>query len=690
MSGKKAFRIGIRREDKTETERRTPLIPDHLQELREECGIEFQVETSSSRVFKEDEYSNAGAEIVEELRDVDFILGIKEIPLPRLHPGLPHLFFSHVIKGQSYNMPLLQKVLDDNVTLIDYEVITDTNGRRLIAFGIQAGQAGMINSLWSYGQRLKSKGIVTPFTDLRQAREYNSLAEIETKLREIRDIIELEGLPENTGPMIVGVTGHGRVSQGAIQILNILNPIEITPGQLAEEHRSGRMTNNAVYKVVFNPWDIYWPKNGNPFIFRHPVDIRNLDYEPAHNLFDLFTNPDNYNAFFAPYLKHLSVLVNGLFWNPGYPKIVTKELIRTLYRRDPDPKLQVIGDVSCDVDGGIETTIRATLPDNPVYVYHPESGETTDGFEGDGLLMMTVDILPAELPRESSISFSNLLKMFLPRIMEASFDKPLDELGLPDEFQRAVIAHQGKLAPSFEYLVEYLTGEKEAELQVQPEAMQVKKDQRPGSFLEMAAPNIHDYLEELLPDREQVLLDMEKRADDEGFPIVGPQVGQLLQQMAAMVNAEQVFELGSGFGYSAIWFLKGMDEGRVTLTDADAQNRDDALEALSILGLKDRAEFKVGGSIELLRQETRQYDIIYCDIDKQDYPEVIDLAYERLRPGGLLITDNTLWYGLVLVENPEKTAKGVQEYNRALAAHPGFLTVTLPIRDGVSVSMKRK
>lgn len=171
------FRIGIRREDKTDQERRAPLAPHHVRQLIKDNVVEIYVERAEQRVYSHDEYENAGAKVVDDLPECDLIMGVKEIPVSRLHAGKPHLFFSHTIKGQEYNMPLLQSILDQNCTLMDYEVVTDEQNRRLVFFGVQAGQAGMLNSLWSLGQRYQNLGIETPFKHLRQAKTYPSLDE---------------------------------------------------------------------------------------------------------------------------------------------------------------------------------------------------------------------------------------------------------------------------------------------------------------------------------------------------------------------------------------------------------------------------------------------------------------------------------------------------------------------------------
>ncbi|MCX6639338.1 MAG: O-methyltransferase [bacterium] len=201
---------------------------------------------------------------------------------------------------------------------------------------------------------------------------------------------------------------------------------------------------------------------------------------------------------------------------------------------------------------------------------------------------------------------------------------------------------------------------------------------------------IERYFEALLPDRDSVFLDLEQRSVREGFPAVGPQVGMLLKLLAQSINARQIFELGSGYGYSALWLAQGLTAGGViTLTDSSEENLQMARSNLQRLNLADKAVFKVGNAVELFRGESGPFDLVFNDVDKEAYVEVLELAYQRLRQGGLFVTDNTLWDGKVTEANPDTTTTAIMEFNRRLMEHRGFHTVQLPLRDGVSVSIKR-
>ncbi|MCD4651425.1 MAG: hypothetical protein K8S56_06530, partial [Candidatus Cloacimonetes bacterium] len=201
--------LGIRKETKNKWEARVPLNPEAVRELVER-GVRVKVQPSAIRVYKDEEYVKAGAEICEDLSDCSFILGVKEIPIDDILPGIPQLFFSHVIKGQDYNMHLLQKILDSEATLLDYEKITDVEDRRLVFFGRYAGNAGMVETLWGLGQRLKEKyGVETPFLRMKQAYQYNSVPDAVEHLKSIGKEIKQNGLGKSIHPLVFFVMGYG-------------------------------------------------------------------------------------------------------------------------------------------------------------------------------------------------------------------------------------------------------------------------------------------------------------------------------------------------------------------------------------------------------------------------------------------------------------------------------------------------
>lgn len=431
-------KIGIRREDMYAWERRTPLIPEHANELRATHELDVVVQTSPRRAFADEEYRDVGLPVADTLKECPVIIGLKEVPLEVIEPDKVYVFFSHTIKGQPHNMPMLQRILTLGSTIIDYERIVDDSGRRLVFFGNYAGLAGMIDTLWTLGQRLAWEGIDTPLERIRQAATYASLEEAETAIRDVGEEIRTRGLPRTVLPLVVGITGYGNVSRGAQQILDILPVEEVSPAALLSGTPPAD-PSSPILKVVFKEEDTVVPRvSGKPF-----------------DLQEYYQHPERYHGAFERYLPHLHCVVNCIYWEPKYPRLITRQGIREHYESGR-PRLRVIGDISCDVKGGVEVTVKATEPDDPVYVYDPVRGTTTSGVAGKGPAVMAVEILPSELPREASTYFSGILKGFVPEIAAADYTGSLAASGLPPILERAVIAYRGVLTPAYRYLEQHL------------------------------------------------------------------------------------------------------------------------------------------------------------------------------------------------------------------------------------------
>ncbi|MFQ5605587.1 MAG: bifunctional lysine ketoglutarate reductase /saccharopine dehydrogenase family protein [bacterium] len=436
------MRIGIRREDKNEWERRAPLIPKDVGYLTKK-GVEIFLQPSKIRIFPDEAYQHAGAVISEDLSPCPFILAVKEIPLDFLEAGKTYLFFSHTLKGQALNMPLLQKMMELRCQLLDYELVKDEHGRRLIFFGRQAGQAGMIDTFWALGKRTDWEGLRTPFSQIMLAHEYESLVEAKSHLSTIADEIRRDGLPSAMTPLVCGFAGYGNVSQGAQEIFDLFPNQEISPSDLALLNFNALSAHKKLFKSVFREQDLVQPI--------HP--------EKPFELQDYYENPQNYRSRFETYLPHLTVLVNCIYWEPRYPRLVTLNYLKRAYSAQQPPKLKVIGDISCDIEGSIQCTVKATDPGNPVYVYQPRDDRIEDSWQGTGPVVMAVDNLPCELAQESSEFFSKVLTPFVPQLAAADYRVQFENLPLPAELKRAMILHQGKLTPAFEYLSEFIENE---------------------------------------------------------------------------------------------------------------------------------------------------------------------------------------------------------------------------------------
>ncbi len=428
-------KLGIIKETKNKWERRVPLNPQAVQELIQK-GFEVIVQPSKIRIYKDEEYSSVGAKLSSDLSECDFIIGVKEIPINDLIPEKPHLFFSHTIKGQDYNIPLLQKILDDKITLFDYEKIENNQNRRLVFFGKFAGYAGMVDTLHGLGQRLMQQfNIETPFLKVKHSYQYESVQDAIDQIKIIGEEIKKNGLPAEITPFNIFLLGYGHVSQGCQEILTALPIVKISPAQL--EENSPNYENNKIYLSVFKEEHLVERKDGAKF-----------------DLLDYFKNNGKYKSRLQIYLQYCSVYMNAIYWNLQCPVFLPNSYLNKI--QDKNPKLIIIGDITCDIEGSVQATIKETCPDNPVFIYNAKTGKETDGYKGEGFAVMAVDNLPCEFPKEASDCFSESLMPFIEQMLNNDYSKPIIDSDLPDEIKSACIAHQGKLEDNFKYLKECL------------------------------------------------------------------------------------------------------------------------------------------------------------------------------------------------------------------------------------------
>jgi alanine dehydrogenase len=433
-------RIGIRGEDKNAWERRAPLTPDAVRRLSSR-GVEVVVERSDRRAFPDAAYAGAGATLSDDVGGCEIVLGIKEMPTDCFRPGGAYLFFSHTIKGQPHNMAMLRSLVDRRCTLLDYELVTDSDGRRLIFFGRYAGLAGMIDTLWALGRRLRALGHGSPFEELKPTLEYADLGAAKAAVTGVGQRLAADGLPDVLRPMVVGFTGYGHVSRGAQEVFDLLPHVEIAPERLEDFVDAASAPRDRLAKVVYEEKHLVEPVDpSRPFDLQHYYD-----------------HGDEYRSRFGPHLAWLSVLVNGIFWAPQYPRLADAEELRALFSGARTPRLLVVGDITCDVDGSLACTVRDTEPGDPVYVYDPLTRRATSGFACPGLAVMAVSNLPCELPREASETFSEALLPFIPELARARLTADLQTAGLPDPLRRAVILWRGHFAPELRHMSEFLT-----------------------------------------------------------------------------------------------------------------------------------------------------------------------------------------------------------------------------------------
>ena len=431
-------KIGIRREDKSPFERRAPLTPAHVRRAREELGLEIVVQPSPIRVFTDQEYLEAGAQVDEDLSGCDMVMGVKEIPTDLLEEDKAYTYFSHTVKAQDYNMEMLRTLLRRGCTLVDYERIVDEAGRRLVFFGYYAGLAGMLDTLWAFGQRVASEEIDSPFAALKRAFQYHDLDAARVAVEEVGRAIRVRGIPYDLQPLVIGYAGNGNVSRGAQSIGDHLPTVEITPEDLAAGNLGDTHPARTVYKVVFKEEHMARRTDGGAF-----------------QLQEYYDHPERYEGCFEEHLDRLSILINCIYWEDRYPRLMTLDKTRAMWADGP-PRLRVVGDISCDIDGSVEATTRSTTIDKPVFVWDVDDRVAVDGVEGRGPVIMAVDILPAELPRDSSRHFGDSLMPFLRQMADLDPSVPFERAEIQHEIRSACIVWGGQLTPGYKYLEDYV------------------------------------------------------------------------------------------------------------------------------------------------------------------------------------------------------------------------------------------
>ena len=419
---KNRLHIGLRSETKTIWERRVALTPDACKELIKN-GHKVSVESSQTRVFPNSLYSDIGATITDNLHNCELIVGIKEVPIHEIIPNKHYLIFSHTHKGQSYNMNMLKTFMHRRCTLSDYELLTTPSGARLLQFGTYAGYAGMVNGLQTLGKRLLGLGYWTPFMWLSQAHQYSRLENICLDVDRVGDHIKIHGLPQDLLPFTAVFTGKGSVSKGAMAVFSHLPHKFVLPEELGNLPKDP----HTIFACNVDSSDYIVHKQGNDF-----------------NKSDYYDNPHHYRSLFhkkiAPYA---TMLITGHYWDSAYPRLISMDQAQQLMPtwKQNNTMLTLI-DITCDPNGSIEFMPRASTIDDPYFIYDVERKIEHKELNGDGVMIMSVDILPSEIPRESSQYFSDKLLPLL-----------LDDTSV---LEPATIVEKGKLTNSYEHLQDHL------------------------------------------------------------------------------------------------------------------------------------------------------------------------------------------------------------------------------------------
>ncbi|KAG7345160.1 saccharopine dehydrogenase [Nitzschia inconspicua] len=448
--------LGLLRENYDKWERRAPLTPSQCHDfLLRYPQSKILVQPSSHRIFANTAYERAGATVQEDLSAAHILLGVKR---PRSFDNLPsektYMFFSHVIKGQPENMGLLQDILDRKIQLIDYEkivVVEPTTGKeqRLVAFGRFAGLAGTIDSFHILGQRLLRQSWSTPFLNVPPSIYHSNLEEAKRAVRQMGECIAKEGLPEEMPPIVYGMTGgpRGNVYQGVREIFDLLPHEMVAVEDLPQIYEEPSSRRYKIYGVAPEMKDLYARLD--------------QDNDSIFDRRDFFENSQMYRSQFATKIApYLSVLINSIFWDHRFPRLLTKQEIKDLYRSGNE-RLMVVSDISCDIGGSVEFLERSTTIDRPVFQYDPIIGkEVADTILDYGVSVSGVDILPTELPKESSQHFGKALQQVIPDLVQAvvgtdneTAEQHVDPDKLSSPLSKALITtHEGNLAYDFRYL----------------------------------------------------------------------------------------------------------------------------------------------------------------------------------------------------------------------------------------------
>ncbi|WP_378177269.1 NAD(P)-dependent oxidoreductase [Aquimarina sp. SS2-1] len=397
--------FGIIRERKNPPDRRVVFSPKGLRDTVSRFPqASFKVESSDIRIFSDEDYRAAGFEVSEDLSDCDVLLGVKEVPIDALIPNKKYFFFSHTIKKQPYNRKLLKAILDKNIELYDHEVIVNEKGFRLIGFGRYAGIVGAYNGFRAFG--LKNNGFQLPKAETLPDQDALVLALSKISLPNIKIVL----------------TGNGKVGGGAKEILDAMKIREVS----VDEYLNGTF-DEAVYTQI------------DVLDYNKRKDGKALDKN------DFYKNPEEYVSDFMRFAKVSDMYIAGHFFGDGAPYIYTRQDVKS-----DDFNIKVVADVSCDIDGPVATTLRASTIADPIYGYHPDREEEVDYKDSEAIVVMAVDNLPCELPKDASEGFGD---MFLEHVIPAFFNNDADGV-----LQRARMTQDGKLTSRYAYLQNYVDG----------------------------------------------------------------------------------------------------------------------------------------------------------------------------------------------------------------------------------------
>lgn len=399
------MKFGIIKERKNPPDRRVVFSPNKLVELTSKFPkAEIKVESSNIRVFLDKEYDEVGLNVTENMNDCDVLLGVKEVPINALIPNKKYFFFSHTIKKQPYNRELLKAILNKNIELYDHETIVKENGARLIGFGRYAGIVGAYNGF-------RAIGLHKSTFNLPKAENLDSKKELIDELNKIQ-------LPN----IKILLSGNGKVAYGAKEMLDAMQIKEVSVDDYL-----AKTFNEPTYCLI----DV--------------LDYNKRKDKQVINNQDFYDNPEDYVSDFMKFAKITDYFIAGHFFGDGSPYLFTRE-----DAKKADFNIKYVADISCDIDGPVASTIRPSTIENPIYGYHPKLEKEVDFKHKDAIVVMAVDNLPCELPKDASEGFGD---MFLEHVIPAFFNNDKDGV-----LARAKMTEKGRLTERFAYLQDYVNG----------------------------------------------------------------------------------------------------------------------------------------------------------------------------------------------------------------------------------------
>lgn len=401
------IKIGLIREGKNPPDTRVALSPTQCADLLQlyKDRLQLVIEHAPNRCFKDEEYTDAGITFQEDLSDCDVLLGIKEVPIDQLISGKTYFFFSHTRKKQPYNQKLMKALITKKIRMIDYEALTYEDGARILGFGVFAGIVGAHNGLMTYGKKTRKFSLIPAYA-------CKDMQEMLMQYRYVK-------LP----PMKIVVTGSGRVTAGVLEIMKHWDIQSVEPEDFL------RHTYEYPVYTLLKGASLYEHKDTGTYARE-----------------DFHKHPDQYTCKFLPFTRTADILMNGIYWDQHIPRLFEKEDVH-----HPQYKLDVIADITCDLEGSVPINLGASTIMDPVYGIHKETLQKVLPFQNNQSTvdLMAVDNLPNELPRDASIHFGeHIIKYIIPELLKEG-SAILD---------RATICSNGQLSPYFSYLQDYALG----------------------------------------------------------------------------------------------------------------------------------------------------------------------------------------------------------------------------------------